>query len=172
MLRFRLCCGALVYRWMVRADEPAKPQWRAVWVDAFNPGIKTPQQVDQLIGRREIAEFQDDYRPGPQRELIPFTRKSLEPFTEDATSRPVSIHSPTYWEKGHKAGLQVHAWVNSECMWPGSGPAPKDPKHIFNAHGPTATDDETWLTRDDEGKINSPLVTLPIPVIRVCPPLH
>ncbi len=50
MLRFRFALIALLF--VVgsgRADEPAKPQWRAVWVDAFNPGIKTPQQVDQLI---------------------------------------------------------------------------------------------------------------------------
>ena len=29
------------------APEPAKaaPQWRAFWVDAFSPGIKTPAEV-------------------------------------------------------------------------------------------------------------------------------
>ena len=33
----------------IMASEPARPEVRAMWVDAFHDGVKTPAQVDQLI---------------------------------------------------------------------------------------------------------------------------
>ncbi len=36
-------------------------------------------------------------------------------------------------DKGHRAGLQVHAWVNVYLVW-SSEKRPRDPRHVFNAH--------------------------------------
>ena len=39
----------------VSAEDAVRPEVRALWVDAFNDGIKTPAQVDQLIHDSLIA---------------------------------------------------------------------------------------------------------------------
>src|SRR5262245_28792896 len=134
----------------IHADDP--PQWRAIWVDAFNPGIKTPQQVDQLISDVKSLNCNTIIAQVRKRGDALF-RKSIEPFTEDATIPADFDPLADLLAKAHKAGLQVHAWVNVNTVWPSSAQPPKSPDHIFNKHGPKASDDETWLTRDDNGNI-------------------
>lgn len=129
-----------------------RPQWRAIWVDAFNPGIKTPQQVDQLITDMKSLNCNTIIAQIRKRGDALF-RKCIEPFTEDAAIPAGFDPLADLLEKGHKAGLQVHAWVNVNTVWPGSGSPPKSPDHIFNKHGPKASDEETWLTHDDKGNI-------------------
>src|SRR5262249_15519172 len=51
-LRCLLACLLLLGLGTAGPRQPAAggaPQWRAFWVDAFNPGIKTPEQVERLV---------------------------------------------------------------------------------------------------------------------------
>ena len=42
------------------ATPSGEPQLRAIWVDGFNEGIKTPEQVDTLLARVRQAGLQRD----------------------------------------------------------------------------------------------------------------
>ena len=59
-------------------------------------------------------------------------------------------------EAGHRAGLKVHAWINAMPIWRDEA-APKDPRHVFNLHGPDRTGPENWLTRNREGVMKFPV---------------
>ena len=67
-----------------RADD--RPQYRALWVDAVNSsgyGIKTPQQVDQLVAdAKELRCNLIVAQVRPRANSL--FRNSLEPFSEDA----------------------------------------------------------------------------------------
>lgn len=49
-------------------------------------------------------------------------------------------------DEGHKAGLQIHAWINANYTW-GSAELPKSPEHIVNKH-------PDWLMRTNENVVN------------------
>jgi uncharacterized lipoprotein YddW (UPF0748 family) len=55
----------------------------------------------------------------------------------------------------HGQGIEVHAWVIATGMWNSTTP-PRDPNHIFNQHGPSATGRSNWvMTRSDgQSKLN------------------
>jgi uncharacterized lipoprotein YddW (UPF0748 family) len=44
----------------------------------------------------------------------------------------------------------VHAWIIATAMW-NSTTAPKDPNHIFNLHGPTASGRANWIMPRSDG---------------------
>jgi hypothetical protein len=50
--------------------------------------------------------------------------------------------------------MQVHGWVASLPIWHDGWPAPRDPNHVFNLHGPMATGRDNWLSWDPKGKQN------------------
>ncbi|MEK6630260.1 MAG: family 10 glycosylhydrolase, partial [Acidobacteriota bacterium] len=57
---------------------------------------------------------------------------------------------------GHGAGIQVHAWVNAMLAWRDEL-APKDVRHLFNLHGPSAPGDENWFTASPAGSHKFPV---------------
>src|SRR5262245_66229477 len=89
----------------IHADD--RPQWRAIWVDAFNPGIKTPQQVDQLIKDVKALNCNTIVAQVRKRGDALF-RKRIEPFTQDSTIPEGFDPLADVLEKAHKAGIQVH----------------------------------------------------------------
>jgi uncharacterized lipoprotein YddW (UPF0748 family) len=38
-------------------SPPAEPEVRAIWVDSFNPGLRSPEEVDALIARVRRANI-------------------------------------------------------------------------------------------------------------------
>src|SRR3954465_577706 len=71
----------------VSAETLDPPELRAVWVDAFHDGFKTPQQVDDLVAWARRANvnalFVQVRRRGDAYYL-----KSFEPRTEDPDLTP------------------------------------------------------------------------------------
>ncbi|MBZ2196188.1 family 10 glycosylhydrolase [Occultella gossypii] len=130
------------------ADEPEE-QFRALWVDAFNVGIYTPDQVTTLvedasdlgvnalivqIGRRFDCFCNDA--------LYPRTDARVDPAPYDPLAEVIEV--------AHAAGIEVHAWVNATTLWNSATP-PTSPEHAFNAHGPTATGADRWLNQREDG---------------------
>ncbi|MBX7104227.1 MAG: family 10 glycosylhydrolase [Gemmataceae bacterium] len=132
-----------------RADEPAR-QWRAFWVDGFNPGIKTPEQAAKLIADLKSLNGNTLIVQVRKRGDALF-RKSVEPFAEDATIPEGFDPLGHLLKLAKEQGVQVHAWVNVSTIWPGKGDAPKSPDHVFNKHGLNATGRANWLSMDDSG---------------------
>lgn len=130
------------------ADQPAR--WRAVWVDGFNPGIKTPEQTAKLIAELKSIGGNAVIVQVRKRGDALF-RRSIEPFAEDPTIPEGFDPLGHLIRAAHAEGIQVHAWVNVSTIWPGRGEPPKSADHVFNRHGPTATGRADWLSRDDAG---------------------
>ncbi|MBK5247906.1 MAG: family 10 glycosylhydrolase [Actinomycetales bacterium] len=130
------------------ADEPEE-QWRGMWVDAFNVGIYTPEQVTGLvtdaqalganalvvqIGRRFDCFCNDA--------LYPRTDAAIDPAPYDPLAEVI--------DAAHAAGIEVHAWINATTLWNSATP-PTSGDHAFNAHGFDATGGDRWLNQRYDG---------------------
>lgn len=128
----------------IKAGETIRPEVRALWVDAFRDGAKTPAQIDQLI--------QDALKANINTLIVQVRRRgdayynnSIEPRTEDPIL-PGGFDSLQYLiDKAHANQLEVHAWLNTLVAWNSSTP-PKDPNHVWNLHGPQTTGKNNWIS--------------------------
>jgi len=136
-------------------SKPPKPQVRAVWVDGFHAGIRTPEEVDKLVADATAARL-NLLIVQVRRRGDSYYLNSLEPPVEDAPYDPAFDALGTLLQKAHAAGLRVHVWMNVTPIWRAKQAAPKDPRHAFNLHGPTATGRENWLMTSDKGDTELP----------------
>lgn len=124
-------------------------QWRSVWVDAFNPGLSSPQQIAQVVADAKAANYNT---------LLVQTVRRFDCFCNQSTyPRSATIGTPAPFDplaemirQAHAAGLRVHAWFNVGTLW-NSATAPVDPTHVYNAHGPSASGTNRWLDKRYDG---------------------
>ncbi len=128
----------------VKAEETVRPEVRALWVDAFRPGIKTPAQVDKLIEDSLNANI-NTLIVQVRRRGDSYYNKSIEPRTEDPELEPGFDALQYLIEKAHANQIEVHAWLNTLVAWNSAIP-PQDPNHAWNLHGDRVTDKETWVS--------------------------
>ncbi len=139
------------------AARPAPPattsgQLRAFWVDAWNNGIKTPAQIQQLIADAHTANtnalFVQVRRRGDS-----YYNESVEPRAADSALDPEPFDPlATLIEAAHNANppLQVHAWVVLFPVWsPGYSTTDPD-RHVYYRHGCgngcSWNDPDNWIT--------------------------
>ncbi len=133
------------------AAEPdtANEQWRSYWVDAFNEGIYTPEEVDKLVEDAQAANA-NALIVQTSRRYDCFCNRALYPRTDaDVDALPYDPLDEII-EDAHAAGLEVHAWVNVSTMWNSATP-PSSPDHVFNTHGPEAAGSDRWLNKRHDG---------------------
>lgn len=131
------------------AGPAPRPEVRAVWVDAFHPGIRTAEEAAQLVADAKRLHLNT---------LIVQVRRrgdalyagALEPPLDDPHYDPAFDALGNIVAAAHAEGLQVHAWINAMPVWRDDTP-PKDARHVFNQHGIAAAGDECWLTSSREG---------------------
>ncbi len=128
---------------------PARAELRGLWVDAFGPGFKTPQQVTQLVSDAQKMHLNALFVQIGRRFDCYCNRSSL-PRAEDPDLAPNFDPLADLLEKAHKSGIQVHAWIITTAMW-NQGTAPKNPKHAFNLHGPNARGPNNWVDLKFDG---------------------
>ncbi|GIV09795.1 MAG: hypothetical protein KatS3mg019_1886 [Fimbriimonadales bacterium] len=117
----------------------AQTEFRGFWVDGFNQGFHTPEQVDRLLQRVRAAHMNAVIVQMRKRGDAHYASK-LEPT---ATQQQDGFDALAYLiEKAHRGTprIEVHVWVNSHPIWPGSG-WPSDPKHILNRFPEIQTED-------------------------------
>ncbi|MCS6918680.1 MAG: family 10 glycosylhydrolase [Fimbriimonadales bacterium] len=117
----------------------AQTEFRGFWVDGFNQGFHTPEQVDTLLQRVSAAKLNAVVVQMRKRGDAHYDSK-LEPT---ATQQQAGFDALAYLiEKAHNATprIEVHVWVNCHPIWPGSG-WPNDPKHILNRYPEVQTED-------------------------------
>ncbi len=117
----------------------AQTEFRGFWVDGFNQGFHTPEQVDTLLQRVRAANMNAVIVQMRKRGDAHYA-SPLEPI---ATQQQVGFDALAYLiEKAHSGTprIEVHVWVNSHPIWPGSG-WPTDPKHILNRYPEIQTED-------------------------------
>jgi uncharacterized lipoprotein YddW (UPF0748 family) len=134
----------------VSAAAAERGEFRAVWVDGFNAGIRTPEEADKLVAEAKAANL-NALIVQVRRRGDSFYSKSLEPPVEDPPYSPEFDALAYLLEKAHAAGLEVHAWMNAMPLWRKSAAPPRDPRHVFNTHGPNAAGRDNWLTRSPQG---------------------
>ena len=128
---------------------PAPSEVRALWVDGFHEGIRSPKEVEELVARATRARLNTLFVQVRRRGDSLYTG-GLEPPLDDPHYSPDFDGLAAIVEAGHRAGFKVHAWINAMPIWRDEA-APKDPRHIFNQHGLERTGPENWLTRSREG---------------------
>ena len=131
------------------AASPAQDeQWRGYWVDSFNEGIATPDEVRQMVADAQavganalvvqVARWYDCFCDDSS---LPRTDADLDPGY-DPLEEVVA--------QAHAAGIEVHAWVNATTMWSRSTP-PAAPDHVYNTHAFSATGSDRWLNKRNDG---------------------
>src|SRR5689334_23535589 len=103
------------------------PEFRALWVDGFNPGIRTAQEADQLVTEAKANHF-NALIVQVRRRADSFYLKSLEPPVEDAAYDPSFDALAYIIAVAHRDGIQVHAWMNAMPVWRPNQELPKDPR--------------------------------------------
>ncbi|MGH7764563.1 MAG: glycoside hydrolase family 10 protein [Candidatus Dormibacteraceae bacterium] len=92
----------------------APPQYRAIWVDAFHDGIKSPAQVEKLVADAHRANLNALFVQVRKAGDAYFNR-SDEPRAKDITG-PASFDPLGYVIRLAHASvprIEVHAWVNT-----------------------------------------------------------
>ena len=92
------------------------PELRAVWVDAFHDGFKTPEQVDRLVAWARQANLNALFVQVRKRGDA-YYLKSLEPRAEDVA--PGFDALQYLIDRAHQGPqrLQVHAWLATLPIW-------------------------------------------------------
>ena len=132
-----------------------QPELRAVWVDAFHEGIRSPREADELVAAARRAHLNTLIVQVRRRGDALYT-KGVEPPLADPAYDPSFDALAYIVEAGHRAGLEVHAWINAMPVWRDEAP-PADARHVFNRHGPSAPDDQNWLTSSPTGDRKFPV---------------
>jgi len=126
---------------LLTAGMAGSDEFRALWADAYRPGVKTRKQIDELVETAQAGNFNalvvqvrrrgDTYYPS-----------EIDPWAPDADP---SFDALAYLiERAHAAGIEVHAWATTLAIWGGDIP-PAEPSHTFNLHGPDASGRDYWL---------------------------
>lgn len=131
------------------------PEIRAVWVDAFHPGIRSPAEIAELIAGAKGANLNTLIVQVRRRGDALYT-KGIEPPLDDPAYDPSFDALAAVVEAAHAAGLQVHAWINAMPVWRDETP-PKDARHVFNRHGPSAPGAGNWFTASPTGNHKFPV---------------
>ena len=128
-----------------RASATMPPQtqtaeFRAFWVDAFNPGFKTPQEVTKLIADAQRANA-NAIVAQVRRRGDAFYTSAIEPRTLDPNVPPGFDPLQDLIDKAHAAGIEVHAWMVTLPVVSGT----KLPAgHVWQQHGPSAQGNDNW----------------------------
>ena len=132
---------------IVTAGPPAADEFRALWADAYHPGLKSRRQIDEMVETAQAGSLNalvvqvrrrgDTYYPS-----------ALDPWAPDADP---GFDALAYLvERAHAAGIEVHAWATTLAIW-NAGTVPSAPSHTFNLHGSGVAGRDYWLMTSDAG---------------------
>jgi uncharacterized lipoprotein YddW (UPF0748 family) len=134
LLSLLLLCGFL----SAAQSQNQRPELRAFWADGFNPGFKSPQEVDELLQRLQAAHCNAIFaqmRKGGDAYYL----SRYEPWAKDD---PTHFDALAYLiQKAHALNppIAVHAWINT-CAVGGNA---KNPFNILALH-------PDWLSLDPQ----------------------
>jgi uncharacterized lipoprotein YddW (UPF0748 family) len=136
-----------------RAQSPT--QLRALWVDAFNSGIKSPEQVAQLVADARRGGF-NALVVQVRRRGDAYYQSAIEPRSQDHTLAPAP-YDPlrTLLDAAHAQGIEVHAWLATLSIWKQSLGEPAAPEHVYWRHGPGVAGTDNWTMLGVSGETSS-----------------
>jgi uncharacterized lipoprotein YddW (UPF0748 family) len=126
----------------------AAPEMQGIWVTRWD--YRSAADVRRIMQEVEDLGATDVFWQ-VRGQCDAFYRSDIEPWGRELfLDLPDGASTPGYdpltmaVDEAHDRGLKIHAWFNVFPMWKGKD-APKDPRHVFNAH-------PEWRLRDKEGK--------------------
>lgn len=120
------------------------PEFRALWVDAWHPGFKTPSDVDALLQAARAAHL-NAVMVQMRRRGDTYYPSSYEPWAPDANP---NFDALAYLiQKAHSGTprIEVHCYFATLAI---ATSVPSDPNHIYNKH-------PEYLSKDDAGNTYS-----------------
>jgi uncharacterized lipoprotein YddW (UPF0748 family) len=124
------------------------PKLRALWVDVFHEGIKTPEQVQQLIDRAKRARINTLFIQVRSRGQVYHT-SFFEPRAPDTLPWFDGLAEVIRLAHRQDPPIQVHAWINAHPLWVASSDPPWF-NHVFYRH-------PEWLTKNLRGEVVTPV---------------
>jgi uncharacterized lipoprotein YddW (UPF0748 family) len=124
---------------------PKLPAIRGIWVDGFNEGIKTRDEVDTLIARAQKGKLNAIFAQVRKRGDAYYASR-YEPRAKD--NRDFTFDPLAYLiERAHAVTprISVHAWINMGAVGP-----PNDPNHLLAKHPEYRSLSDTGADYDDE----------------------
>lgn len=121
----RLCALMAIFTVSAQGQE-----FRGFWVDGFNAGFRTTQEVDTLLQRVRAANMNA---------VIVQMRKRGDAHYPSAYEPPATNQDPNFdalaylIDRAHNGNprIEVHVWMNSHTIHPNATP-PSDPRHFMN----------------------------------------
>ncbi len=121
-------------------------EYRGFWVDAFNPGFKTPEQVRQLVQEVRAINCNIIF-PEVRKYCDAYYDSNLEPKAKeiDADFDPLAMMIKLCHDtSGGKKYIEVHPWLVAYRCKIGDTEVPGKPFHITKTH-------PEWIAQDYEG---------------------
>jgi uncharacterized lipoprotein YddW (UPF0748 family) len=129
------------------AQSKPPVQLRALWVDAFGPGFKTPSEVNALVKYAQAIKANALFVQVGRR-MDCFCNKSSVPRSADPKLAKDFDPLEDVIRKAKPLGIQVHAWIITTAAFNTIEPQfSKD--HVMATHG--ATSGDSWLTARTDG---------------------
>jgi len=134
---------------------PAPTGFRAFWVDAFNPGIKSPQEVERLVQDAQAAHL-NALVVQVRKRADAYFNQTIEPRSDDLQKLPDYDPLAYLIAKAHAANppLEVHAWLNAMPIGILTA-LPTNADHLYFTHGPQAQGEQNWLSQSRTGALIS-----------------
>lgn len=104
-----LLVGFLFAGFAVSAIPSHAAEFRGLWVDAFHPGFKSPTETTEMVAKAKDAGFNALFVQVRKRGDA-YYMPTIEPRANDLPTSYDPLADVI--DKGHKAGLEVHAWVS------------------------------------------------------------
>jgi uncharacterized lipoprotein YddW (UPF0748 family) len=126
-------------------------QLRGLWVDAFGPGFKTPQEADTLVNFANASRVNALFVQVGRR-MDCFCNRASVPRSADPKLAPNFDPLEYVIQKAHAVGIQVHAWIITTSAFNNTEPQ-LAANHVMNTNGPNASD--SWITRQQNGTMQA-----------------
>jgi uncharacterized lipoprotein YddW (UPF0748 family) len=143
LLGFQAGVLALAMTASVHAQE-----FRALWVDAWGAGFRTPAEVSQLVSDARAAHLNALIVQVRRRGDCFYTGSPYEPKTADsavpADFDPLADLIAKAHNTANGSRIEVHAWIVTYNIWNNETSLPPQTNHPYRLH-------PDWLTRNDSG---------------------
>lgn len=140
MTALALMLAALSFQAFAEQAPPKIPtEARVLWVVRYS--YKNPEDVKKIISNAKEYGFNIILWQGRGNGTV-FYESDIEPWAYELTSRnPEDTGTDPGWnplevaiEEAHKAGLELHLWMNLFQGWNGLTPPPEDVDQLWNSH--------------------------------------
>ena len=122
LLRFALLSFALLFLTLIflslplfaqSTPAPNTPELRAVWVDGFNDGFKTPAQCDLLLARLRAMHANAVFVQMRKRADAYYASHYEQWASDDPAQFDALAYLCAHAHAAGKPRIQVHAWINA-----------------------------------------------------------